>query len=78
MCPKISTTVTAAELTFGVAEDITADTLTLTLKRANTLLDAAAALQNSETMAANASSTAGIGFIGAPIREDRTCDSGTL
>lgn len=67
VCPTIKTTVSAGELTFGVAEDITADTLTLTLKGANTVLDAAAALQNSETMPANASSTAGIGFIGAPI-----------
>jgi hypothetical protein len=67
VCPTIKTTVSAGELTFGVAEDITGDTLTLTLKTSNSVLDPAAALQNSETMPSNASSTAGIGFIGAPI-----------
>ncbi len=69
VCPKIQTTVSGSELGFGVAEDITGDTLTLTLKTSNDDPDAAAVFQHSETMPANASSVAGIGFIGGPIAE---------
>lgn len=77
VCPVIKTTVSAGELTYGVAEDITGDTLTFTIKRSNDDLDADAVLQNSETAPANASSVAGIGFIGAPIAKTVLVDPAT-
>lgn len=77
VCPVIKTTVSSGELTFGVAEDITGDTLTLTLKVSNDDLDAAAVLQNSATMPSGANSTAGIGFIGAPITKTALVEPAT-
>lgn len=67
VCPKISETVTAEELTFGQAINITGDLLFFTLKTSPDDLDAAAVLQHSVTAPANAESTAGIGRIPVPI-----------
>lgn len=62
VCPSISTSVSAKELTFGTAVDITGNKLTLTLKTSNSDADPGV-LQAVTTVPAGANATAGIGFV---------------